>query len=349
MSQNHCTTSSPHTFSHLVQKERELIEQWLNEGVTKSHIAERLHRDRSTIYREIKRGTVTQIRAVNGYEQDVQVYYSDSGQRIYEKNRTKSRPKRLHAFSSAFFQALKKAYTQWVFTGKQRTHNIKTFIEHYKRHHPGESVPTFKTVYRYIREGLLPIKPHDLPLMYRLAPRKNKQSKPKGTNKKVLGTSISERPEEVLTRQECEHWEADLVKGKKTKGEPAFITLVERKTRYAITQKIPDYKSETVKEAFEALLSQHGDLIQSITFDNGSEFSSMSELKTQVYFCHAYAAWERGTNENFNQLLREFVPKGISLHNYSASYLAQATYAINQRCRAVIGYRSAADYLNDLR
>lgn len=349
MSHIHCTTRPPHTFSHVGQKERELIEQWLNEGVAKSHIAERLHRDRSTIHREIKRGTVTQIKAVNGYEQDVQVYYSDAGQRNYETNRTKSRSKGLRAFSSDFFQALKKAYTQWVFTGKQRTHNIKTFIEEYKRHQPNESVPTFKTVYRYIREGLLPIKPHDLPLMYRLAPRRNRHSRPKGTNQKVLGTSISERPAEVLTRQALGHWEADLVKGKKTKGEPAVITLVERKTRYAITQKIQDYKSETVKEAFETILSQHGDMVQSITFDNGSEFSSMSELKTQVYFCHAYSAWERGTNENFNQLLREFIPKGTSLHNYNESYLAQATYAINQRCRAVIDYRSAADYLNELR
>lgn len=349
MSQVHCNTQPPKTFSHLVQKERELIEQWLNEGVCKAHIADRLHRDRSTIYREIKRGTVLQIKAVNGYEQEVHVYYSDSGQRRYEKNRQKSHSKGLHAFSSRFFQALKKAHTQGVFTGKQRTHNIKTFIEQYKRNHRDESVPTFKTVYRYIREGLLPIKPHELPLMYRLAPRRNQHSRPKGTNKKILGPSISERPEEVLTRQAFGHWEADLVKGKRTKNEPAIITLVERKTRYAITEKIEDYKSETVKAAFETILSQYGGLIQSITFDNGSEFSSMSGLKTQVYFCHAYAAWERGTNENFNQWLREFIPKGISLHNYSASYLAQATQAINHRCRAVIDYRSAADYLNEIR
>lgn len=100
----------------------------------------------------------------------------------------------------------------------------------------------------------------------------------------VLGTGISERPEVVLTRQAFGHWKADLVKGKKPKGEqPAFITLVEQKNRYAITQKIQDYKRETVKEVFVEILSHNGETIHSITFDNGIEFSRRSQLPIQVY------------------------------------------------------------------
>jgi len=81
----------------------------------------------------------------------------------------------------------------------------------------------------------LPIKPHDLPVMYRLTPRKNKMSKPKGQNKKVLGKSISDRPPQVLERIEFGHWGADLVKGKKIKNS-SFAPL--RTTFYPFTVKI---------------------------------------------------------------------------------------------------------------
>jgi IS30 family transposase len=70
----------------------------------------------------------------------------------------------------------------------------------------------------------------------------------------------------------------------------------------------------------------------------------MSELDTDVYFCHAYSSWERGSNENFNKLLREYVPKGKSLHLFTESDIDQATQAINRRIREVIGLRSSKEY-----
>lgn len=344
MSMSNYNTNMTQSFTHLDFKERQLIEKWLKEGVKKTEVARRLGRDRTTIHREIKRGSVEQIKQVNGYYKKVTVYYSDSGELAYEKRRANSVRKKIVSFSSAFFSALEDAFTKGLFKGKQRIYNIKTFIAIYVRNHPLERVATFKTVYSYIRQGLLSIKPHDLPVMYRLKPRKNKQSRPKGRNKRVLGTSITDRPEDVLSRETFGHWEADLVKGKKTKSEPAIITLVERKTRYAITTKISDYKSQTVKEAFDGILESSPDLFSSITFDNGSEFSLMSELDTDVYFCHAYSSWERGSNENFNKLLREYVPKGKSLHLFTESDIDQATQAINRRIREVIGLRSSKEY-----
>lgn len=287
MSTVNYNTDQGRSFTHLDFKERQLIERWLIEGVKKIEIAKRLGRNPSTIHREIKRGSVEQIKQINGYYKKVTVYYSDSGQLTYEKRRENSGLKKFVSFSSTFFSALEDAFIKGWFKGKQRIYNIKTFIAIYARNHPIENVPTFKTIYSYIRQGLLSIKPHDLPVMYRLKPRKNKQSRPKGRNKRVLGTSITDRPEDVLSRKTFGHWEADLVKGKKTKHEPAIITLVERKTRYAITMKINDYKSQTVKEAFDEILRSSPDLFSSITFDNGSEFSLMSELDTDVYFSHA--------------------------------------------------------------
>lgn len=124
--------------------------------------------------------------------------------------------------------------------------------------------------------------------MTRLKPRKNKHSKPKGQNKRKLGRSISERPESVLNRKEFGHWEADLVKGKKMKNQPAIIMLVERQTRFAFTMKINNFKSDTVLMAFQNMLHKKEQLFKSITFDNGSEFSRVHELETkqlQINLC----------------------------------------------------------------
>lgn len=325
---------------HLKFKERELIERWLREGKSQAEIARLLGRNRSTISREIKKGTVPQI--IQGKK--VKLYLADAGDAIYLKNRQRSVSKGLKAYSSRFWYKLKKAFYNGWFKGKNRLYSIKTFVLTYARDNPKEKVPCFKTVYRYIRKNVLVIKPHDLPVMYRLSPRKNKHSKPKGHNKKVLGNSISTRPVEVLNREEFGHWEADLVLGKKAKGEPVILTLVERKTRYALALKLKDAKSQTIFEHCQSVIENDPKSFKTITFDNGSEFSKVAELETvelSIYFCHAYSAWERGSNENFNKLLREFVPKGQSLYQFSSDYVKEAATKINQRIREILDLESA--------
>ena len=85
----------------------------------------------------------------------------------------------------------------------------------------------------------------------------------------------------MLNRKEFGHWEADLVKDKKTKNQPAIITLVERQTRFAFTMKINNFKSDAVLMAFQNMLHKKEQLFKSITFDNGSEFSKVHELETK--------------------------------------------------------------------
>ena len=82
--------------------------------------------------------------------------------------------------------------------------------------------------------------------------------------------------------------------------------------------------------------------IKSITADNGKEFSSLSKIEgLDVYFAHTYSSYERGTNENFNGLLREFIPKGSSLKKLNPTLLEDYTKAINERPRRIHGYQSA--------
>ena len=116
--------------------------------------------------------------------------------------------------------------------------------------------------------------------------------------------------------------------------------MVERQTRYAVTKKLVEKKAEYVNQAVLEYMKLYP--IKSITADNGSEFSSLSEIEgLDVYFAHAYSSYERGTNENFNGLLREFIPKGSSLKELNQNLLEDYTKAINERPRRIHGYQSA--------
>ncbi|MBZ2039306.1 IS30 family transposase, partial [Streptococcus sanguinis] len=205
-----------------------------------------------------------------------------------------------------------------------------------KLQHVNEIVPSTKTLYHYIHQGLLEIKTIDLPRAVRI--RKKVTKRP--STKKHLGKSIEERPEEINNRSRFGDWEIDSVLGGKTVGEPSVLTLVERQTRYAVTRKLIEKKAEYVNQAVLECMKHYP--IQSITADNGSEFSSLNEIEElDVYFAHAYSSYERGTNENFNGLLREFIPKGVSLKDLDLKLLEDYTKAINERPRRIHNYQSA--------
>ena len=190
---------------------------------------------------------------------------------------------------------------------KPRVHSVDTFVHTYRLQHVDAVVPSTKTLYNYIHQGLLEIKVIDLP----------------------IGKSIEERPEEINNRSRFGDWEIDSV-----------LALVERQTRYAVTKKLVEKKAEYVNQAVLECMKPYP--IKSITADNGNEFSSLSKIEgLDVYFAHAYSSYERGTNENFNGLLREFIPKGISLKELNPTLLEDYTKAINERPRRIHDYQSA--------
>lgn len=116
--------------------------------------------------------------------------------------------------------------------------------------------------------------------------------------------------------------------------------MSERQTRFAIALKLANKQAETITKAVKSLLSQYP--IGSITSDNGSEFSSLSTLKNvDVYFAHSYSSHERGTNEHFNGLLREFLAKGVSLNPLTTEELNRYVSAINNRPRRILKYKTA--------
>lgn len=323
------------SYTHLTACQRGKIALLIKQGASKAEMARQLGVHRSTITREIQRGSVKQVKDVNGKLVYYDAYFDETAQTLAEKRREKTYFLKLEQVSTDFLTAFTEAIK-----AKPRIHSIDTFVHYYKQTHPDEVVPSTKTIYTYIHQGLLEIKPIDLPRAVRLKPR----PKSRPSTKKHLGASIEERPAEINDRSDFGHWEIDSVLGLKTAGEPSILTLVERQTRYALTAFLAGKKAEYVNEAVTELIKQYP--IKSITADNGAEFASLSELEgVQVYYAHAYSSHERGSNENFNGLLREFIPKGTSLKHLTAEYLAKATSAINQRPRRLMGYQSAKTLL----
>lgn len=159
---------------------------------------------------------------------------------------------------------------------------------------------------------------------------------------------IDDRPATVNQRLFYGHWEGDTVRGKDGSGH--LVTLVERKSGYALVGHIPRATKEAFRECAEELLTPlPGYLKRSLTLDNGTEMADFEELEQHtgltIYFAHPYHSWERGSNENFNGLLRQFFPKGSSFAGTTKEQVDLAVNLLNTRPRKRHGYRSPAELL----
>jgi transposase, IS30 family len=159
---------------------------------------------------------------------------------------------------------------------------------------------------------------------------------------------IDDRPQTVNDRVFYGHWEGDTVRGKDHSG--YLVTLVERKSGYTLVGHIPNATKEAFRQCTEELLAplpKH--LKRSLTLDNGSEMQDYEALERHtgmtVYFAHPYHSWERGTNENFNGLLRQFFPKGRDLRIIDKEELDLSVNLLNTRPRKRHGYKSPAELL----
>jgi len=154
--------------------------------------------------------------------------------------------------------------------------------------------------------------------------------------------SIEERPQIVEQRERLGDWEIDTLVGKGQRG--ALVSLVERKSRYTLLQPVTQRLANWVADATISLLHPFAGFIHTITGDNGKEFAEhvriAETLNTSFYFAHPYSAWERGTNENTNGLVRQYFPKKTDFSKVGLTEIELTMNKLNHRPRKCLDFKS---------
>jgi IS30 family transposase len=158
---------------------------------------------------------------------------------------------------------------------------------------------------------------------------------------------ISERPPAAETRSEIGHWEMDVVIG--AGNQHCVVTLVERMTGATLIGKLRCRKVVALNARVIELIQAHPGLFKTITVDNGPEFHGYEEIEratgVTVYFANPYCSWERGTNENTNGLIRQYLPKRMSMKHVTQERCNAIASSLNNRPRKRHGFRTPLDRL----
>lgn len=331
---------------HLTYDERKLIEHLYNiQDKSPAEIGDELDRHRTTIKREINKGTVELRNSDYSIRKE---YVAARGQEIYDNNATAKGPKiklaKEHKLADFIEEKIEENYSPEVIAEK-----IKEKDEFNIELHA-------KTIYNYIDKGILLVDRDDLTYgRYKKNSSSQKREK-ESTKRRKEGRRIADRPKEAEKREELGHWEMDLLEGKKGKGEPFLLVLTERCSRKEIIEKI---EAKTKKEVIKGLdrierrmgVKKFRKHFKTITTDNGSEFKDFEGIersytkssipRTSHYYADAYCAWQRGSNENLNKMIRRFIPKGTSLKKYSQRAVKKIQRWMNEYPRKMFDFISA--------
>ena len=315
--------------------ERIVIETLLNENRSKSYIAIQLKRNRSTITREVNNWIK---KPSDKYNATIAHFFAKE-EYLNKRNLDKiNTHKRLKSF---VYRGLLSGFSPEQIAGRIKIvypNDTTMSISH-------EAI--YQHIYKH-RQSYLGKKLIKL-LPYHHHKRREKRKFGKNRVRIKDQVNISQRPKHVELRIEVGHWEGDLMIG--TGQKSAIGTIVERKTRYTFIVKIENRKSKTVTQQFAKLLNTlPKNIRKTMTYDNGIEMANHKWLSNNtgmdIYFANPYSSWERGTNENTNGLIRRFFPKGTDFNKITIEQLKQAQFALNNRPRKILGYKTPNEIMN---
>lgn len=320
--------------------DRQYIEICLKKKIPVSQIAKDLNRNRSTIYKEIKKGLYVHYDSTA--VKDRIVYAYDVAQRVIQENqKRKGRKKKLNP-DNPYLKLIAGIVTEQKYSLEAARYKLK------------ENPVCLSTLYHYVHQGYIAgLTLNNLPYAVR-------KKKTKKKNCKILfrGTSIEQRPDFINDREIYGHWEMDTVYSSRD-DKACALTLVERKSRQQLFFWLPDRTAGSVIRCLDRLERKLGsprfrDIFKSITCDNGVEFADWQSIerscrtkapRTKVYKCHPYCSSERGSNENGNKLLRRHVPKGDDFGFYSPEEIKHFQKWANDYPRRMFSGKSANEYI----
>jgi IS30 family transposase len=333
-------------FHHLSHLERAIVFAEVRRGSSQRVIACLLGRSASTICRELRRGREARGREARG---DAGSYCPERGFRAYERGRLRCRPRRKLVAGRALWRFVWHHLVTFRWSPAQVAATLRAM-------HPDDRQArvSHETIYAMIyaqpRGGL------KAAMLEALRQGKHRRGVGRGIGRKPGGGSaivpeslkIIHRPEEVEARLVPGHWEGDLLKGAANRS--SVGTLVERKTRFVTLAKMDGNGAEAALEGFTRQMKRlPAFLRRSLTYDQGTEIACHPELarrlKIDIWFCDPHSPWQRGSNENTNGLLRQFLPKGADLRQFSQRDLDRIAKLMNDRPRKTLGWKTPAQAL----
>jgi len=300
--------------------ERYVIARLLSQGCSSRFIAKTLDRSASTISRERLRNAT----AHDGH------YRAAKAQQYAVARRRRSRRNSQYSQQewNEVRRLLARKWSPQQIAGRRKLERARTMSK--------------EAIYRYVKKdrragGQIW---RDLRVLSKYG-RKRRGSP--ATRGKLLGKRhISQRPAVVNERKQRWHWEGDTVMGADMRH--CVLTLVERVTGYVLIKKLVARTKELAAQALKAAIRQMGRHIKTITLDNGTEFHDYKLVETttgvKFYFTTPYRSWERGTNENTNGLIRQYLPKGMCMKPVTQAQCDWIAAELNNRPRERLGLRT---------
>lgn len=337
-------------YSHLSQTDRVAIQLLLQAGCSRRQIADKLGFSPSTICREVIRGKLSPTALATSYRAAAAQSGSDERRAAAGAARRKLGANRKTFLWRTVLDGLRCRWSPEQIACRLREMKPAPLISSPS---PAPLTVSHETIYAAIYAMPRGTLRSELIELLRQS-HKTRLPRARGTERKARlpnMTSIALRPPEVAARIVPGHWEGDLIKGAMNRS--SVGTLVERLSRYVMLVKLEGNTAEDILNGFRRRLrSIPESLRKTMTYDQGSEMAMheklSADLNMDIFFCDPHSPWQRGSNENANGLVREYLPKGMDLSSVSHQELTAIEASINGRPRKILNWHTPQEVFSML-